>query len=97
MKNELSILELREKYKNIEEKIPNIWPNYESVGIELAQDILYHWDITDPILYRTISLVSSYCPGLQITQHLDPRFSFMGLYPHIMKKFDVSGNEIKPS
>lgn len=41
---ELTIEEITEKYRNIEDKIPSVWTDYKSAGIELAQDIAFHWD-----------------------------------------------------
>lgn len=77
------------KYSRIEDKIPSVWKTYEEAGIELAQDLSYgYWDVQDPELYRVISLVSYRVKGLRITQHLDPKFSFMGLYPEMMKPLD---------
>jgi hypothetical protein len=33
--------EILEKYSNIEDKIPSVWPDYEKAGIELGQDIVF--------------------------------------------------------
>lgn len=86
----LTRLQLSKKYENIEDKIPSSWETYEKAGIELAQDLSFgHWDIRDAELYRVISLVSTRVPGLRITQHLDSKFSFMGLYPHTQKADNI--------
>ena len=91
----LTIPQLRAKYSSIESKIPTVWLTYERAGVELAQDLSFgHWDITDAELYRVITLVELRVPGLHITQHLDNRFAFMGLYPHIMKPFDIKPETI---
>lgn len=88
---DLNIKDLEIKYSNIEDKIPAVWKTYEEAGIELAQDLSFgHWDISSSELYRVISLVSCRVRGLGITQHLDPQFGFMGLYPERMKRFDIT-------
>lgn len=83
----MTINEIIKKYSQIEDKIPSTWKDYKTAGIELAQDICMEWDITDPELYRVISLVSIYSGVSGLTEHLDMRFSYMGLYPNIMKSF----------
>lgn len=86
----LTIIELTAKYSGIEDKIPSVWETYEKAGIELAQDLSFgHWDIKEPELYRVISLVQLRVPRLRITQHLDNKFAYMGLYPHIHKPIDI--------
>ena len=86
--NKLTLNELREKYVSIEDKVPSIWKTYKDVGIELAQDLSDHWDITDFELYRVISLISGYS-GISLIKHLDPKFSVMGLYPSTIKKINI--------
>lgn len=83
--------EVAEKYANIEDKIPSIWPTWEKAGIELAQDIVYLWDIKHHELIRVISAVSSYVRGLNIIQHIDPNpiYQLSGLYPHRIRKIDI--------
>jgi uncharacterized protein YaaN involved in tellurite resistance len=95
MYKELTIEEITEKYKEIENKIPSIWSDYPTAGKELAQDILYHWDIKQGELIRVISLMEIRVRGLQITQHIDPHFAFTGLYPEIMKTFEVEPDMLK--
>ena len=85
--NKLTIEEIQEKYRDIEDKIPSVWPDYEKAGVELAQDIVYHWNIQEGELIRVIALVEIKVPGLNITQHIDNRFAFAGLYPFKMKHF----------
>lgn len=93
---ELTETELAKKYDNIEDKIPSVWPTYEAAGINLAQDLSFgHWDIKHPELYRVIALVSTRVRGLNITQHLDSKFSFMGLYPHTQKTYDIKPETLK--
>ncbi len=85
-------VELSAKYGGIEDKIPGTWPTYDEAGGELARDIAFLWDIRDNELIRVIALVSIRCPGLRISNHIDRRFSFAGLYPERMR--DLS--HIKP-
>lgn len=86
---ELTLTEIIKKYSNIEDKIPSVWETYEEAGIELAQDLVYTWDIQNTELIRVISLVSGRVKGLKITQHIDPMFSFAGLYPEIQKVYNI--------
>jgi hypothetical protein len=86
---ELTEKEISDKYSNIEEKIPSVWPNYESAGIEMAQDLCFIRDAREPELYRVACLLQSRVPGLKLSQHLDSRFAFQGLYPHVMKTFNI--------
>ncbi len=86
---ELTIEQIKEKYSDIENKIPEKWETYEKAGIELAQDLLYHWDISDFELIRIISLIDNYTKGLCLYKHINPMYSYLGLYPHVMKKFDI--------
>lgn len=91
-KNIMTVKEIQEKYRNIEDKIPSVWPDYEKAGIELSQDILYHWNIQEGELIRVIALIEMRVPGLSISQHIDPSFAFCGLYPERMRKFDFDPN-----
>ena len=79
---------------NSDQKIHTIWNTWEIAGIELAQDLVYHWDINDDELYRVICLVSIRVRGLKITQHLDQRFSYKGLYPEIQKSYNIKPDNI---
>ena len=81
--------EIETKYADIEDKIPSIWPDYEQAGIELAQDICMSWNIQDAELIRVISLVQMRVPRLNIIQHIDPVWSFRGLYPEKIRKFNI--------
>lgn len=90
MDKELTVKEIQEKYRDIEDKIPSIWPDWETAGKELAQDIVYHWNIQEGELIRVIALVEMCVRGLRISQHIDPMFSFAGLYPFKMKQFDIT-------
>ena len=81
----LTVEQVIEKYKNIEEKIPSLFKNYEEAGVNLAQDLCFHWDVTDHELIRIISLLEIRVPGLMINQHVDRKFAFAGLYPNIIK------------
>lgn len=95
MDKELTVEEITEKYRDIEDKIPSIWPDWETAGIELAQDILYHWNIQQSELIRVIALMEIRVRGLHITQHIDNRFAFAGLYPFKMKTFDIKPDDVK--
>lgn len=90
---QLTIEQLVEKYKNIEDKIPSVWKNWFECRKELEYDIVYTWNINNSELYRNISLVGlrTY-PTLStesLYSHLDFRFSYMGLYPEIQKSFNI--------
>jgi hypothetical protein len=89
MKKELTEKELTEKYSNIEYKIPSVWKTYEEAGINLAQDLAFTWDVSNGELIRVIALMEIRCKGLNINHHIDQRYSYAGLYPHIMKSFDI--------
>jgi hypothetical protein len=81
---ELTISEISEKYRNIEDKIPSVWKDYESAAIELAQDIAFVWDITDGEIIRVISLLSMRT-NVKLHKHIDNNFGFAGLYPNRIK------------
>lgn len=85
---QLSIEQLVEKYGQIENKVPFIWASYKEAALSLAQDLTFHWDIKELELYRVISLLSPHSP-VDILQHLDHNFSYMGLYPHIQKIHNI--------
>lgn len=76
--------EATEKYGNIEDKIPSVWPSYQKAGEEMARDIAFFWNISDPELIRVISLVSIY-GKIPLTKHIDPMMSYAALYPEKMK------------
>ena len=91
---ELTIKELREKYGDIENKIPSVWKDYEVAGIELAQDICFTWDISDAELIRVIALIALRVAGmgkssLDLSNHINRDFSFCGLYPNIIKTYNI--------
>jgi|TARA_R110000822_G_scaffold82467_3_gene195080 hypothetical protein len=93
---ELTRPQLELKYRCIEDKIPSFWATWEEAGINLAQDLSFgHWDITESELYRVITLVSLRVKGIKITQHLDPKHAWKGLYPHAMKPFDITPDGYK--
>jgi hypothetical protein len=91
---ELTEKEISAKYFHIENKIPGTWGSWVEAGVELSQDICMLWDIKDSELIRVISLVSSRVPGLNITQHIYAPFSFMGLYPHVQKSYNITPDKI---
>lgn len=85
---QLTIEQLKEKYSQIEDKVPFIWTSYKEAALSLAQDLTFHWDITEPELYRVISLLSQHSP-VDISQHLDQKYAYMGLYPNIQKTHNI--------
>lgn len=89
MKQELTEVELTEKYSNIEDKIPSIWKTYEDAGVNLAQDIAFTWDIRSGELIRVIALMEIRVNGLKVSQHIDSRFAYAGLYPEKMRAFNI--------
>ena len=90
---ELTIPQLKEKYKDIEDKVPSVWKTYNEAAIEMAQDLSFgHWDIQDGEIIRVISVLQSY-GRVKISQHIDPQFAFAGLYPHVMKSFNIDPRE----
>ena len=90
---ELTEKQISDKYSAIEDKIPGVWDSWNDAGVELAKDICMLWDIKEPELIRVISLVSTRVPGLGITQHIYAPFSFIGLYPHIQKSYNITPDE----
>ena len=88
MKN-LTIEELEEKYGNIEDKVPSVFKDYNEVSIKMQQDLCCTWDIRNAELYRVISLVGIRTHSGILNKHLDLRFSYIGLYPEIMKPFNI--------
>ena len=85
--------EILEKYSNIEDKIPSVWSDYEKAGIELAQDIVFEWDIKDSEMIRVIALIEMRVAGMGrpkfgLSEHIYTPFAFAGLYPERMKVFD---------
>ena len=85
---EPTLEDIKHKYFGIEYKIPGVWPTYQEAGVELAQDLLFHWNIQDAELIRIIALVEMRS-DVSITKHVDPMYAFAGLYPHVMRKLDV--------
>ncbi len=55
----------------------------------MQQDLIYHWDIIDAELYRVISLIGIRTKSNVLNKHLDNRFSYLGLYPEILKPFNI--------
>lgn len=82
----MTIEELKEKYSNIEDKIPSVWQTYQEAGLELRNDI--HNGICDVELIRVISLISLQS-NVILTSYINPIFSFAGLYPQKMKVYDI--------
>jgi len=73
-----------EKYSHIEDKIPSIFKTYEEAAISLAQAICMDWDINEGEIIRVITLLSIRT-DINLTSHIDFRFSFCGLYPEILR------------
>jgi len=92
---QLSIEQLKEKYDNIEDKIPSNFATYEEAGVQLAQDLCYHWDVKDAELIRVIALVSLRAPRLKITQHVYMPYEYMGLYPETISAYKIISDKIK--
>jgi hypothetical protein len=86
---ELTIEEIIEKYRDIEDKIPSVWPDYPTAGQELARDIAIHWDISEGELIRVISLMEIRVPEFHQNQHINSMFAFAGLYPERMRTFNI--------
>ena len=96
MYKELTIEEITEKYREIEDKIPSIWSDYPTAGKELAQDILYHWDISEAELIRVISLLEIRVSWLRISQHINPNFAVYGeISPEMVKMMNDIYDERK--
>lgn len=77
--------DVSEKYRDIESKIPAVWPTWEAAALELTQDIAVFWDISDGELIRVITLMEIRVREFRQNQHINPMFAFIGLYPHMMK------------
>ncbi len=87
---ELTIEEIYTKYKNIESKIPSIFKTYELAGIELSKDILFHYNIRNGEIIRVMSIINySQKIKFNFSEHIDNKFSFAGLYPHIQKVHNI--------
>lgn len=89
---------IRLKYSNIEEMVPSVWPDYERVAIDLAQDVATLWDIKDPEIIRVLALVDMRVAGMglpsfRLSEHIHTPFAFAGLYPNVMKTYDINGIE----
>ena len=95
----MNIEELKNKYSDIEGKIPSVWPDYEKAAIEISQDFYTEWDIKDSELIRVLSLVDTRIAGMgkpsfNLSKHVHPMFSFAGLYPERMKSFNILPDNI---
>lgn len=87
---------IKEKYCNIEEKIPSVFKDYKQVAAEMAIDLIDVWNIKDFELIRNISLVNSYTGGVyNLSKHIDNNFAFAGLYPHVIKSFNIKPDNFK--
>lgn len=87
---------IKEKYCNIEDKISSVFKDYKQVGAEMAIDLMDVWNISDFELIRNISLVNSYTGGVyNLDKHIDKTFAFAGLYPHVIKSFNISPDKSK--
>ena len=90
----MTIKEIREKYCDIEDKIPSIFEDYKKAGYSLARDIMSlpddkMWDISDVELIRVISLIGIK-GGPKLYEHINPMYAFAGLYPDRMKTYNVN-------
>ena len=90
----MTIEQIKNKYENIEDKIPSVWTDYEKAAIELSQDVATEWNIMDVELIRVLSLVDLRIAGMgkpsfNLSKHIYAPFSFAGLYPERMKEFSI--------
>lgn len=92
---DLTIEEIVTKYANIEDKIPTVWPTWEEAGVNLAQDIYDKWDIREGELIRVIALMGIRVNGLKLYDHINPMFSFTGLYPEMQRSYNIHPDPIK--
>ena len=86
---------MAEKYGNLEDKIPSVWNTYEAAGVALSWDIVFLFDIKDPELIRVISLIRLNTKTLDLTNHIDSKFSFAGLYPTKQKAYNIIPDKLK--
>lgn len=84
----MTIQEIHTKFSNIEEKIPSIFESYEDAGRQLAQAIIYNWNISDNEIIRVIALISTNT-NIDLNEHVNPIFAFAGLYPTIQKIYNI--------
>jgi len=92
---DLTIEEVAAKYANIEDKIPSVWSTWEEAGVNLAQDMYNKWDVSDGELIRVISLMGIMVKGMKLYDHINPMFSFTGLYPHVQRTYNIQPDSIK--
>lgn len=89
-------IELIEKYKNIEDKIPSMFEDYYKAGSELAYDLAYTWNIGNCELIRVIVLIDLNTMNIyNLSKHINYDFSFAGLYPHVQKTHNIDNAELK--
>ena len=89
-------IELLEKYKNIEDKIPSVFEDYYKAGAEMAYDLAYIWNISHAELITVISLVDIETMCIyKLSKHTNYAFAFAGLYPHVQKVHKMDLNELK--
>lgn len=86
--------ELGKKYKNINTKIPSVWPTFEDAGIELAQEVFMMWNIKNSDLILALSTIDCALAGqgklgLNLSEHIDSKFAFVGLYPMVQAEYDI--------
>jgi hypothetical protein len=91
----MELEEIKRKYRDIEDKVPLIWANYEDVAMELSHDIGAEYEIKDPEIIRVIALVDMKISamgitGLNLLAHIYKPFAFAGLYPEKIKKLDIT-------
>ena len=84
----MTIQDIHTKFSNIEEKIPSIFESYEDAGRQLAQAIIYHWDISDNEIIRVIALIGIHT-NIDLSEHVNPIFSFAVLYPTKQKLYNI--------
>lgn len=84
----MTIQEIHTKFSNIEEKIPSVFSSYQEAGIQLAQALIDHWDISDNEIIRVIALIGIHS-NIDLSNHIKPMFAFAGLYPTIQKIYNI--------
>lgn len=84
----MTIQDIHTQFSNIEEKIPSVFESYEDAGRQLAQAIIYHWNISDNEIIRVIALIGIHT-NIDLSEHVNPMFAFAGLYPTKQKLYNI--------
>lgn len=82
----MTLKEIRNKYIDIEDKIPSIFKSYDDAGIQMAQDICMYWDIDDYAIIRVMSLIDIYTNRkYNLCKHMNRMLTYAALYPTVQK------------